>query len=390
MVFVSDVVNGGCKVRGIMQIISDISKHYGLLGHADYGVTELRTIKPVALVAYADNECDFIRLCKEMDGAAAGIYVGVQPRPTDFFEMAKNCWRPAIGGALCNCAKDQDIEYITTLFFDIDVDTPQKNAGHPASDQELQNAIQTARLIADQPQFKGCASICLSGNGCYVAAPIVPIAVYDDLAAQQFKLFCESVIGQIAPNIPAGVRIDPVYNLSRIMRVIGTINKKGNPIPGRPHRRSSVLELPDMKRSYELHQWICHMETSPLQPVKADGDKCLRCNLNKLEDCQFIQWCRACPDQVSEPQWFGLISNLTHLEGGVALIHEISSLDKRRYDYKQTERVITRMLDRSYKPTSCQSLVKLQICGRSKFICSRIMQCAARAPMYMAVNRIVF
>ena len=73
----------------------DIANHYKFLGHKGFGVTELLLFDPIPLVAYVDNEDDFVRLCLEMEGKTSGIYVGIQPRPLWLFDKAPNCWRPA-------------------------------------------------------------------------------------------------------------------------------------------------------------------------------------------------------------------------------------------------------------------------------------------------------
>ena len=139
--------------------------HYRILKHEGFGVTELRVISPRPMVAYADNEENFARLCLALDGKVPGIYVGVQPRPVQLFDLAPNIWTPAIGGIDSNCGKDEIIEILSTIFFDIDVDSPGKNSGHPASETELQNTLRAAELIAALPEFEGNAVIGCSGNG---------------------------------------------------------------------------------------------------------------------------------------------------------------------------------------------------------------------------------
>ena len=65
----------------IMKDISDILKQYELLGHTGYGVTEVRSFKPDAWVGYTDNAQDFVRLCKEKDGAGVGVHATEVTRP---------------------------------------------------------------------------------------------------------------------------------------------------------------------------------------------------------------------------------------------------------------------------------------------------------------------
>jgi len=136
-----------------------------------------------------------------------------------------------------------------------------------------------------------------------------------------------------------------------------------------------------------LHHMILNTEIERNAPSDCEKElpKAIKCNLSKIEKCCFIQFCRTNPELVNEPQWWGLITNLARLEGGQALIHEISRLDEARYDYGNTERVIRRVLVSGYRPVSCKMLMSSTITGhgRGSFTCPEIRGCPARAPMYM-------
>jgi len=372
-------------------VSSTIRQHRHLLGHQSLGVTELRTFVPIPMVAYVDNEDDAVRLCLEMEGKTSGIYVGVQPRPAHLFDLAPNRWVRARSGKNGNCARDIDIEYLTALFFDIDVVSAERAKGHPASEEDLLQSLHAAQLLCREDGLALNSTIGCSGNGHYGLVPIVPIPVDCDEIGVKFKCFCRQLAEKIARQVH-GVKFDPVYNLSRVMRVMGTFNRKGQAIPGRPHRRAHFFTEPVFAMSMALHHMILNAEVEqPHSSVKPLA-KGIRCNLNKLENCQFIKWCREYPEQVSEPLWFGLITNLAHLEGGPELIHQISALDKCRYDYSNTQRVIKRVIDTEYKPVLCKTLVgeAMSCPGRGRFQCSRISQCPAKAPMYMATLRTIY
>ena len=365
--------------------------HYRLLGHTGYGVTELRTFDGMPMVAYADNEDDMAHLCRRMDGKVAGIYVGVQPRPLHLFDTAPNCWRPARGETHPNCACDNDIEYIVACFFDIDVVSDQRSLGHPASDAELRNTLQAAQLLCRQDGLALSSTICCSGNGHYVLAPILPIPVDGDEVATQFRLFCQLLAERTASQVK-GVKVDPVYNLSRVMRVMGTTNGKGKETSERHYRRACFMTEPMFAGSVALHHIIINADVPDSSPQRATVEGTVRGDLKKPENCEFVRWCREHPRRVSEPQWFGLISNLAHMEGGAALVHEISRLDTGRYDPQHTQRLIERIRDNGYQPINCVKLVNK---GGDKdsyghFSCSRIERCPARAPMFLAVLRTVY
>ncbi len=354
-----------------------IRRHIRLLNHNGYGITELRTFESRPMVAYADSEESVVSLTCQIHRKVSGIYIGVQPRIVDLFDYAPNCWQLAQGEPKSNCACDKDIEYLTTVFFYIDVVSPDRNKGHPASDAELQNTLEVAGLFCGQDTMNSSSTICSSGNGHYVLASLVPVSIDSDEIAAQFKQFCQNMAQKVVSQVP-GVKIDPVYNLSRVMRLMGTINRKGKALPDRPHRRAFFETDLFFTKSYALAQMILNTEVEYSPQKEAALSDIIKCNLEKVEDCEFIQWCRIHPLNVTEPQWFALITNLAHLDGGPKLIHAISALDMFRYDYQRTQSVILRVLRRGYNPTTCE---KLRTAG---FFCHKLNSCPVRAPMYLA------
>ncbi|MBN2456204.1 MAG: hypothetical protein JXB29_06690 [Sedimentisphaerales bacterium] len=354
----------------------EICQHVQLLGHSQYGVTELRTFEPRPMVAYADNEDDIVRLTTELDREVPGIYIGVQPRLMDLFDKAPNCWKPAVSNPQTNCGCDRDIEFITACFFDIDVVSTERMKGCPATEEELQQSLQAAILLSRENGLALSSTICCSGNGHYVLAPIVPIPVDGDEVAEKFRQFCHQIAEKIARQV-SGIKIDPVYNLSRVMRLMGTVNGKGQPSKDRPHRRAHFITEPISARSMALHHMILNTEIAvPNRGITPQPDK-NRCDLTKIESCEFIKWCRKKPIDVSEPQWFAMITNLANLEGGPKLIHEISRLDMFRYDYQQTQRLIERVQCRGYSPANCKTI------RNNGFYCAKLGQCQVKASMYL-------
>lgn len=373
-------------VAGI-DIKQEIRAHMALLGHEGLGVTELRVFDPFPQVAYADRVDAVVRLCRQMDGRATGVYVGVQARPAHLFDLAPNRWVRAGGGPTGNCARDEDIEWISALFFDIDVVSPLHQKGHPASEDELEETLRAAECLARQDGLALGRAVCCSGNGHYVLAPVVPIAVDSEHIARKFRCFCQRLADIVTGQVP-GARIDPVYNVSRVMRVMGTLNRKGKPLPDRPHRRAHFVTEPMPARSMALHHMILNTEVDQVGQTDGDLPPGLKCSLAAIEKCEFIQWCRRNARGVSEPQWFALITNLAHLEGGIDLIHQISALDPLRYDRAHTQHVIDRVLDEGYKPVNCRTIMSPAMVqpGRGAFYCSRVLRCPAGAPMYLAAS----
>jgi len=354
-------------------------RHVQLLNHSDYGITELRTFAPRPMVAYAENEEIVVRLANQMNGRVPGIYIGVQPRSVDLLKWAYNCWEPACGGPDSNCARDLHIEYVTTIFFDIDVVSAARQQGYPASENELEASLEVARLLSCRSELALCSTICCSGNGHYVLVRLEPIPVKSYEIAFQLKQFCGKLAQEVASQVP-GIRIDPVYNLSRVMRLMGTVNYKGNVVPGRPHRRAHFVTEPLFTKSLALSKMILNTKVE-YRPKKAFLTGTIKCDLAKIEACEFVRWCRNYPTKVTEPQWFAMMMNLAYLEGGEELIHEISALDMFRYDYGRTQLAIDRILHWGYCPTSCEGLKSVG------FYCDKMNSCRVKAPMNLTTLR---
>ena len=381
-------------VQGLVvdaEFAGQIRAHMALLGHDRLGVTELRAVVDGRQwVAYTDSVDVVLELCRQMEGEASAVYVGVQPRPAHLHDLAPNCWFPARGGPEGNCARDADVEFVTAMYFDIDVLSPQRQEGHPASDEELQTTFRAAQKLSRQEGLALSSAIGCSGNGHCVLAPLVPISVGSEEIARRFRTFCQGLADTMAEQL-MGVRIDAVYNLSRIMRIMGTVNRKGQPLPERPHRRACFVTEPPLGRSFALHQMVVNAEVQEVVRTAQPIPQGLKCDLARIEECEFIRFCRRNARLLSEPQWVAAVTNLAPLEGGVPLIHEISALDPIRYDSANTQRLIDRVQREGYRPFSCRTIVSSAMTrpGRGVFQCSRIRTCSAKAPMYMAAIRTI-
>lgn len=352
-----------------------IRYHYFLLGHQGFGATELRVFDGKSMVAYVDNPEDMVHLCRQMQDRK-GIYVSVQPRCPSLFDHAPNRWRPARDKQGSYCGGNKDIEYITCCFWDIDV-VSEHRPEHPASDEELRSSLAAARRLAKEDELSLNSVICCSGNGHYVLAPLVPLEIADDETLVKYKLFCQRLRHRVSGQVKQ-VRLDNVFDGARVMRVMGTMNRKGLPVPERPHRRACFVSEPHVSRSMTLHEIIDHIEIPPAKDIEINV---MVSDIGKLEQCGFIRFCRDKPQEVTEPQWFGLITNLVHLEGGIAQIHEISRLDKTRYDFHYTQYVIQRVLDKGYKAIGCKQLLTEEV-RKQGYDCELCDRCEVKAPMY--------
>ena len=292
---------------------------YELLGHELCGITELRALGhrgPWA--AYVDSAASFVELALERNRRGDHVYVGLQPRPIDSGGGVLNEWRPARGGINGNVAQAGDIEFVANVAFDIDVATPERSAGRPASNEELQPCVEVARRLLRLEGFVGTAAMALSGNGVYVINPTTPVEVDSD-TAPALKAMERRWIAKAGP-LPPGVRIDPIMDLPRIIRVIGTVNFKGTPVADRPHRRSRFLALPTIGgRQNLVAEQLRHASLwrGPPRPREADpGMGVAHGDLEHFGACEFVRWIAREAPRIPEPAWMDFLMQCAWLEGG--------------------------------------------------------------------------
>jgi len=359
---------------------------YELLGHELCGITELRALgNSGPWVAYADNVTSFVDLAMERNRHGDHVYVGLQPRPAAVARGASHAWRPARGGSKGNVAKADDIAFVTNVAFDIDVATPTRRDDHPASNEELQACVEVSRRFSRTEGFAGTAAVALSGNGTYVINPIAPVEV-DSGTASAVKAMERRWIAEAAP-LPPGVRIDPIMDLPRIIRVIGTVNFKGTPARGRPHRRSRFLALPAIggRQNLLTEQLRCMSASSRStgSEMTHPGVEVMRGDLEQFETCEFVQWIGRDAPRIPEPAWMDFLTQCAWLEGGDGLAHRLSERDEQRYSHEETQGRLDRIRRAGYRPKRCQHLS-----GEDGiFRCPRIRDCSARRPLDLAVRR---
>jgi hypothetical protein len=123
----------------------------------------------------------------------------------------------------------------------IDLD-PVRPAGISSSDEEHAAAVHRARLIAaDMQKEWGQPIIADSGNGAHLLYRI-------DLPNEQDGLtFVSGALAELDRRYSDRVvKVDVTSaNAARIWKAYGTVARKGDSIPDRPHRVSRILEVPN-------------------------------------------------------------------------------------------------------------------------------------------------
>lgn len=202
-------------------------------------VTEVRIPKTRAgvIAGYFDNPASMVAAIREVDArhAPAGIYCVLNPVVPTLLGRAYNRLRERSE----HTTADNNI--IQRRWLPVDLD-PVRPAGISASDEEHEAALMRARTIAaDMAAEWGRPIVADSGNGAHLLYPI-------DLPNDEESL--RIVTGALAMldkrYSDTTVKVDVTCaNAARIWKVYGTVARKGDSIPGRPHRVSRLLEVPD-------------------------------------------------------------------------------------------------------------------------------------------------
>ncbi len=218
--------------------ISEIKRAITVFFHPGDTV-ELRALKVNGKLTHAGYFRDYELLSKEaarLSGQAQGVYVVLNCINRALFARAAN--RIVIGPE--NLTQDKDVTRRVWLPIDVDAKRP---AGISSSDEEHDRAIKTAYEIREYLQAFGFDYIVVgdSGNGGHVLARIdLP---NDDDSENKVKS-CIAGVGKLFDS--EYISIDQtVFNAARIWKLPGTLARKGDNIPERPHRIARLLEVPN-------------------------------------------------------------------------------------------------------------------------------------------------
>jgi hypothetical protein len=227
--------------RGILEPVSpaeEIARTFALLVEPG-DVHEVRMPKAGrhgTISGYFDDGDALVKAIAPYDGKVPGIYITLNP-----------C-NPALKARACNrlqtratiTTADPDILRRRWLLIDCD---PRRPAGISSTDDEHGRAITTACGIWDDLHAAGWPDpvVADSGNGAHLLYRV-------DLAntPESTELIRELLKGISGSSAPDDVDVDlSVFNAARITKLYGTMTRKGDDLPERPHRPSRLLEIPD-------------------------------------------------------------------------------------------------------------------------------------------------
>lgn len=189
---------------------------------------------------YFSDEDSFVQAVSALDasGKPAGIFITLNPVRADLLARANNRLVAAKRGT--ETTKDADI--VCRRWFALDFD-PVRPAGISATREELQRASDLAKTVRDALQEQGwpLPVVAVSGNGVHL---LYRVDLPND--AETDALLKRALRGLEAEYGTDQVHIDTaIHNASRIIKLYGTVVRKGDATESRPYRRSQVLALPE-------------------------------------------------------------------------------------------------------------------------------------------------
>lgn len=164
----------------------------------------------------------------------SGIYFTLNKINKDLFSRSANI----LTYYADSTTSDKDVERRCWLPIDLDPDRP---AGISSSEQEHAAAIELANEVRNDLVERGWPKdsfvIADSGNGAHV---LVRIDLPND---DESSKLIQSCLRALATQYTGKIKVDgAMYNASRIIKVYGTIARKGSNTEERPHRLAAIFE----------------------------------------------------------------------------------------------------------------------------------------------------
>jgi len=212
------------------------------LFHAEGQVFEIRILGPLKgserciISGYFDDPSRAVLAIERWDGCATGLYF--TPNPVCTAALARSAHR--LKEWAKHTTTDRDISARRWLLIDFD---PRRPTGVSSTEEEHGAALERARDCRSFLSASGFSEPILadSGNGAHLLYPIdLP---NDEVSTRHVQRFLGSLDLLFSD---ATVAVDrATYNAARLSKLYGTLARKGDFLPERPHRRSALLDVPE-------------------------------------------------------------------------------------------------------------------------------------------------
>jgi hypothetical protein len=172
---------------------------------------------------------------------ATGVYITLNPANEALLSRANERLKAGVSRT-----KDEEIQHILNLLFDLD---PIRPEGISSTDAEHEAALEMARIIIDDLKEEGWPNPLFadSGNGAHLTYPV------DLPNCEDSKILVQAVLQAMARRhqdhlARLNLELDQaVFNPARLTKLYGTTCRKGDNTPERPHRLSRIIQIPDVR-----------------------------------------------------------------------------------------------------------------------------------------------
>jgi len=242
-----EIDNGGGRTTTQMPVVADLDEIMRTLRIlCEPGqVVELRALKvPLGRNGYKPNHSGYFNdmnqlaeVAAKLSRTAAGVYITANPVAPELLARASNHVRQM--GRDDHATRDDEIVKRTALLIDCD---PVRPPGISSTDAEHEAALKAASQIRNflsDLGFPEPAIYASSGNGGHLVYRI-------DLPCDDEGLV-ERCLRALALRFDDDVVVvdTSVSNSGQLCKLYGTVVRKGDDVPERPHRASKILYAPD-------------------------------------------------------------------------------------------------------------------------------------------------
>ncbi|SHH87149.1 DUF927 domain-containing protein [Desulfosporosinus lacus] len=225
-----------------------------------------------------------------------------------------------------------DVSFITSAWADMDILGPaHKQTNLPATVKEA---------ISILPDFLQPSIVVWSGNGLHLywlfKEPWIFETQEENLRASNLMIRLQAYINKLASE--RGWKFDSTPDLSRVLRVPGTLNHKlGNKQPVYITQFDQSLrydpsELEDAIPDIDFKSMLTGNNHGSFERRETDGSSDLM-----IANCQFLQHCLHHASSITYGEWLSMLTNVVRGTDGIDKCHELSSPDKGRYTPKGTD-----------------------------------------------------
>jgi P4 family phage/plasmid primase-like protien len=240
----------------------------GVVEFRALGVTTSDYGRPHIQSGYFDNADDIVKVTSWFVGRATGIYLTLNPVDPALLARAANRIAIPEKGAATG-----DNNVTRRLWLPIDID-PVRPSGISSTDEEHELALAKAIAIAAHLKERGWPAPLQadSGNGAHA---LYAIDLPNDDASRNIVKNCLTALAAEFNDEKAKVD-ESVFNAARIWKLPGTWARKGDDVPGRPHRPARLLNYPDELQVVTVEQLTALAASAPAAEPRSKRDSASR------------------------------------------------------------------------------------------------------------------